>query len=164
MRVRRATSGDAAGIAAGMKVVVDEGRWLATRRATTEAELRERFDGAIAGGDLILVLEDGSRIVGCTGLRPTRIDGVWSLGTWLLPELRGRGHGRALLDAALAGAVRAGVRKVELEAFTDNDAAISLYAAAGFEIEGTGRDRPPRDDGSVEPAVIMAWFPPEEGR
>lgn len=164
MRIREATPEDAAGIAAGMKVVVDEGRWLATQPSTTEAELHERFAAAIAGEDLLLVLQEGARIIGCTALRPTAVDGVWSLGTWLLPGLRGRGHGRELLDAALAAAMRAGVRKIELEAFTDNDAAIGLYAAAGFEVEGTKRDHYPRDDGSAKSAVMMAWFPPGRAR
>lgn len=164
MTIREATPEDAAAIAAGMKIVADEGCWLATQASTSEAELRERFAASIAGDELLLVLQDGARIVGCTGLRTTAVDGVWSLGTWLLPGLRGRGHGRALLDAALAGATARGVRKIELEVFTDNDAAITLYAAAGFEVEGTKRDHYPRDDGSVRSAVMMAWFPPAAAR
>jgi RimJ/RimL family protein N-acetyltransferase len=164
LRIREATPEDAAEIAAGMKVVVGEGVWLATQPSTTEAELHDRFAATIAAGDLLLVLQDGARIVGCTGLRPTAVDGVWSLGTWLLPGHRGRGHGRELLDAALAAGVRLGVRKIELEAFTDNEAAIALYSAAGFEVEGTKRDHYPREDGTVKSAVMMAWFPPAGGR
>ena len=85
-------------------------------------------------------------------------------GTWLLPGFRGRGHGRALLDAALSAATRLDVRKIELEAFTDNDAAIALYSAAGFEVEGTKRDHYRREDGSIKSAVMMAWFAPGGGR
>ena len=147
-----------------MKVVVDEGRWLATQPSTTEADLHNRFAVAIAAGDRLLVLEDGVRIVGCTGLRPTAVDGVWSLGTWLLPGFRGHGHGRALLNAALAAGRGLGVRKIELEAFTDNEAAIALYSAAGFEVEGTKREHYPREDGTVKSAVMMAWFAPAGGR
>ena len=164
MRIREATPEDAAGIAAGMKVVVDEGFWLATQPSTTEAELHDRFAAAIAAGDLLLVLEDEARVVGCTGLRPTAVEGVWGLGTWLLPGFRGRGHGRKLLDATLAAAVRLGVRKISLEAFTDNTAAIALYSAAGFEVEGTKRDHYPREDGTIKSAVMMAWFAPAGGR
>jgi [ribosomal protein S18]-alanine N-acetyltransferase len=164
LRIREATPEDAAAIAAGMKVVVDEGVWLARQPSTTESDLHDRFAASIAAGDLLLVLEDGTRIVGCTGLRPTAVDGVWSLGTWLLPGYRGRGHGRKLLDSALAAGMALGVRKIGLEAFTDNGAAIALYSAAGFEIEGTKRDHYPREDGSIKSAVMMAWFAPAGGR
>ena len=70
-------------------------------------------------------------------------------------ERRGRGGGRALIEALLA-AVPAGAHKVELEVFPDNEAAIALYRSFGFEEEGLRRDHHRRGDGSLRSALLMA--------
>ncbi|WP_062303358.1 ribosomal protein S18-alanine N-acetyltransferase [Demequina subtropica] len=51
----------------------------------------------------------------------------------VLPEVRGRGLGRALLEDFLAEARSEGVVDAWLEVAVDNDAALSLYRAHGFE-------------------------------
>ena len=101
MQVRDATFEDCDALGAGMKVVVDEGIWLATAEAS-ELELANRFRQAILEGHTLLVLEDGGGIVGSLGLHPTQTEGVTSLGMWVLPSHRRRGGGRMLMDAALA--------------------------------------------------------------
>jgi ribosomal-protein-alanine N-acetyltransferase len=53
------------------------------------------------------------------------------------PAQRREGQGRALLDGALAELSERGVQTVFLEVAEDNQAAISLYRAAGFT--GIGR-------------------------
>lgn len=146
-----------------MKLVVDERRWLATQSSTSEDELRERFAAGLEDGHVLLVVEEGHAIVGCAGVHPTAVEGVWSLGTWLLASHRGRGLGRRLVERALDEASAREIRKVELEAFTDNEAAIALYRATGFEVEGIRRDHYPREDGSVRSAVVMALFLEERG-
>src|SRR5690349_5312807 len=108
-----------------MKIVVDEGSWLATESATGATELELRHRHAIEKGEPVFVLDDEGEIVGALGLRPTRAGGVLSLGMWILSSHRGRGGGRMLMDAALA-ARPADVHKVELEVWPDNEAAISL--------------------------------------
>jgi putative acetyltransferase len=76
----------------------------------------------------------------------------------ILPEFRGRGGGRALLDAAQEHARTVGAHKISLEVWTDNARAIGLYAAAGFEVEGLLRDHYRRRDGSLRSALIMGWW------
>src|SRR3954451_689532 len=133
MKVRPATIEDCAAIARGMKVVVDEGRWLATEAGTPVEDLEQRFRAAVEwDGQLLLVLEEGSEPVGSLGLHSSSSAGVLALGMWILPEWRGRDGGRMLMQAALA-AVPAGVHKIELEVFPDNAAAIALYRRFGFE-------------------------------
>ena len=51
---------------------------------------------------------------------------------YLVPEARGRGHGRAALEAALDEARRLGLQAVHLEVEDDNPRARRLYAATGF--------------------------------
>jgi RimJ/RimL family protein N-acetyltransferase len=154
MRVRDATFEDCDAIGAGMKVVVDEGRWLATEEGTAE-ELGNRFRQAILQGDPLFVLEDRGEIVGALGLHETRAPGVLSLGMWVLPSHRGRGGGRLLLEAAIEGRPP-GVHKVELEVWPENEAAVALYRKTGFEEEGLRRDHYRRGDGSLRSSLIMA--------
>jgi RimJ/RimL family protein N-acetyltransferase len=155
MKVRPATIEDCEAIARGMKVVVDEGRWLATEAGTPVEDLEERFRAAVQwDGQFLFVLEDEGELVGSLGLHPSTVDGVLTLGMWILPEWRGRGGGRMLMEAALA-AVPADAHKVELEVFPDNEAAIGLYRSLGFEDEGLRRDHHRREDGSLRSALLM---------
>ena len=156
MRVRKAGIDDCDALAAEMKVVVDEGRWLATESTTTTEELAERFRWSVTADDhILLVLEEGSRVIGSLGMHPTHARGVLSVGMWILQEWRGRGGGRMLMETALA-ARPPDVHKIELEVFPDNDAAIALYRSFGFEEEGLRRDHYRRLDGSRRSALIMA--------
>jgi [ribosomal protein S18]-alanine N-acetyltransferase len=154
--VRRAGPDDIAALAAVMKAVADEDRWIATPPTATEQELRTRFSRGLEDGDLVLVLEEGGRVIGCLGLHPTAATGVWSLGMAILPDHRGRGGGRALVEEAMREAASLDIHKVELEVFPDNAAAIGLYLACGFEIEGLRRRHYRRPDGSLRSALLMA--------
>lgn len=155
MRVRPATAEDLPAIGRGMKAVVDEETWLATESTATAAELEERFRRELERGRPLLVLEDDGTIVGSIALYPTSVSGVLSLGMWILASHRGRGGGRMLMDAALAA--RPGdAHKIELEVWPENEAAIGLYQAMGFEREGLRRNHYRRQDGSLRSALIMA--------
>jgi putative acetyltransferase len=156
MKVRAAKIEDCDAIARGMKVVVEEGRWLATEPGASVDDLAERFRAAVEWeGQYLFVLEDDGNLVGSLGMHPSRAEGVLSLGMWILPEWRGRGGGRMLMEAALAS-VPPEAHKVELEVFPDNEAAISLYRSLGFEQEGLRRDHYRREDGSLRSALLMA--------
>ena len=52
------------------------------------------------------------------------------------PRRRRAGLGRALLVAARAAAGEAGARKMFLEVARGNAAAVALYRAAGFDVDG----------------------------
>jgi ribosomal protein S18 acetylase RimI-like enzyme len=109
------------------------------------------------------VLEDDGRVVGNADVHETEVPGVLSLGMGILPEARGRGGGRALLDAIVEHARACGAHKLELEVWHDNAPAIALYTAAGFEVEGFRRDHYRRRDGSLRSALLMARvLTPEE--
>ena len=155
MEVRPATIDDCEAIARGMKVVVDEGRWLATEAGAPVEDLVQRFRASVEWGHFLVVLEDGGELVGALGMHPSAAAGVLSLGMWILPGRRGEGGGRMLMEAAIAG-VPAEVHKVELEVFPDNEVAIGLYRSFGFEQEGLRRDHHRRDDGSLHSALLMA--------
>jgi len=64
--------------------------------------------------------------------------------------------GTALLEAAVAWAREAGVRKLELHVFPWNEAALRLYEVFGFEREGY-RKRHYRRGGELVDAILMAY-------
>jgi ribosomal protein S18 acetylase RimI-like enzyme len=140
-----------------MKAVVDEG-WLATESDRTVEELTERLRTELEQGHVLLALVDEGEVVGALGVNPTRVRGVHGLGMSILAEHRGKGWGRRLLEAGVEAARVQGVRKLELEVFTDNPQAIALYVSSGFEVEGVRRDHYERLDGSVRSTLLMARF------
>jgi RimJ/RimL family protein N-acetyltransferase len=122
MRVTPVTDEMMAALGRALKVVVDEERWLAIQPPVTAEEMAERIRGRAAEGELLLALgDDDGAPVGLVNLRPTRIDGVDSIGMWMLPEHRGKGGGRMLLEAAIE-ARPADVHKIELEVWPHNEA------------------------------------------
>jgi RimJ/RimL family protein N-acetyltransferase len=140
-----------------LATVAEEG--LVATEPPVDLEARAgRFREAIEGEGpaAAWVLEDGDRVVGNAGLHESGADGVLGLGMAILPEARGRGAGRALLEAMIDHARSCGAHKVELEVWPDNARAISLYASAGFEVEGVRRDHYRRRDGSLRSALLMA--------
>jgi RimJ/RimL family protein N-acetyltransferase len=118
----------------------------------------ERYREMISadGAEAMWVLEDDEgQLVGEASVT-SRHRGVLSLGMAILPAARGRGGGRALLDAVLEHARAVGAHKVDLEVWTDNARAINLYAAMGFEVEGLRRDHYRRQDGTLRSTLLMA--------
>ena len=156
MPIRLATPQDADAFAAVVASVAGEDRWIATEPPVDVEQLAARMRQALADGDALFVLDDGRRIAGTLGLHGTRAEGVASLGMSIVAEERGKGHGRAMLAAALEHARGAGLHKVELEVWPDNARAIALYESFGFEVEGVRRNHYRRRDGSLRSAQIMA--------
>lgn len=159
MTVRRANANDVQAMAEIMAVVAEEG-WIATEPPVDVDARAERFRDAIeAGGTRASwVLDDAGRVVGHAGV-DEQVPGVLYLGMAILPEARGRGGGRALLEAIVEHARSCGAHKLELEVWVDNARAIALYASAGFEVEGLRRDHYRRRDGRLRSALIMSRRP-----
>lgn len=80
-----------------------------------------------AVGYLIITLGDSVEYGGRDGF----IDDVY-----LVPEARGQGLGRKLVELTVIEAARLGIRTLHLEVATENDRATSLYRSAGFEETG----------------------------
>jgi ribosomal protein S18 acetylase RimI-like enzyme len=94
------------------------------------------------GGQFLLGAWIGPRLVGAIGcerearLKVRHIGHI--AGMMVRPETRGRGVGRALLDACVAAARQTpGMELLTLTVTAGNDAAIALYATGGFTAYGT---------------------------
>ena len=127
---------------------------------------RQRF-AAPPEGTYNLVAVAGERVVGQLGLhtnphRPRRRHAA-DIGMAVHDDWQGRGVGTALLRAGVELADRwLNLLRLELEVYTDNEAAIRLYERFGFEREGTLRRYAFRDGVYVD-AHLMARLRPTEG-
>jgi putative acetyltransferase len=161
MRTRRAIAADAEAFVAVLANVAEEKRWIATEPGFDVAERVARERASIDAGEPRWVLEDDDgEVVGNLGVHPTHARGVLSLGMSIVASARGRGGGRVLMDTALRHLATTDAHKVELEVWTDNGRAISLYASYGFEVEGLRRSHYRRRDGSLRSSLIMARLLP----
>jgi len=167
--VRRATVQDAAAYA---RIMGDPGVYpgLMQMPYTSEELWRARLLENSAPGktDLLLVAELDGTVVGAAGLHPAGVSPrrrhVLLLGISVLPEAQGHGVGSALMAALCDYADRwAGVLRIELGVYTDNDKAIGLYKKFGFGIEGTMRGYAMRD-GQFADTFAMARLHPNQPR
>ncbi len=106
-----------------------------------------------------LVAVVGDRVVGMASVetfpnRPRRSH-VGSIGICVHDEWHGKGVGTALMRAILDLADNwLNLRRLELEVYADNEAAISLYERMGFEVEGTLRQHAFRDGQYVDSKMM----------
>jgi ribosomal protein S18 acetylase RimI-like enzyme len=109
----------------------DEWDRAAARRASSNSEAT------------YVAVHDGEW-VGLVGAYVSDPDGrrVDLVSMWTVPEVRGRGIGRALVDAALAWAASVDAASVELWVTRGNDPAIRLYESMGFEATGDHQPLP----------------------
>src|ERR1700733_14111342 len=110
--------------------------WIA-RYFTIEAQDRRQLDDPIAAyietGGAILIAELDGRAVGCVALMPDGA-GAYELSKMAVaPELRGRGAGRTLLNAAIDHARELGATSLFLGSSRKLANAVHLYEALGFE-------------------------------
>ena len=69
------------------------------------------------------------------GVKERHKSTIW--GMYVIPEMRGRGLGKALLSQAIAYAVRqVGLVQIHLAVVSTQDAARHLYRSLGFEVYG----------------------------
>ena len=93
----------------------------------------ERMPGSYApphGGVWLATAHGGG--IGCVALRPVD-DGIAEVKRMFVDQdWRGRGVGRALMDALIAGARERGYARLRLGTLHDMHAALSLYQSLGF--------------------------------
>ena len=119
---------------AGWTQAIDEPYWLRTWGVAIDGQIRGHLD--LHGGRL-----------------PSEFHRAM-LGMGVERGHRGRGHGRALLAAAIAWSRAAGLAWLDLGVFAHNHRARKLYASFGFVEVGITRDRF-RVDGTVIDDVAM---------
>ena len=167
--IRRATVKDAAAYARIMAEADVFANLLQMPYADEEA-WRQRLSESTAAGrpDVGLVAEIDGEVVATAGMHPVgaalRRKHAMALGISVSRLAQGKGVGTALMEALCAYADNwAGVLRIELTVFDDNERAIALYRKFGFEIEGTHRAYAMRD-GRYVTVLSMARLHPNQPR
>jgi L-amino acid N-acyltransferase YncA len=151
---RPATAADAAAIAA----IYNEG--IADRVATFETEPRsaEQVAAWLGGRYPVVVVENASRIVAwaaCSSYRSRACyAGIAEFSVYVARSHRGRGAGRAAMEALLAAAAAAGFWKLLSRVFVENEASRSMLRGLGFREVGI-YERHARLDGAWRDVVIV---------
>jgi ribosomal protein S18 acetylase RimI-like enzyme len=108
------------------------------------ARLAERFRALLEDDTSVLLAGEGPDAIAVLRFR----ESIWSEALecylaelYVVPELRGRGIGRKLLQAALEHARDRGADRMDLGTSEDDVAARALYESLGF-INREGRDGP----------------------
>ena len=100
---------------------------------TTTDKLSEVFQ---TPNSVYFVVLKGEKIVGGGGIYPTGAlpkDTCELVKMYLLPEARGKGIGKMLIERCLRFAAEAGYKKVYLETMPELKKALSVYEKMGFE-------------------------------
>jgi L-amino acid N-acyltransferase YncA len=150
--VRPATAADLAAIAAIYTAGI-EGR-------TATFEVRPQTAEGLAHwlDDPLLVAEDGGAVLGWVRISPysamPAYAGVGELQVYVDPEARGRGVGKALIDAICATAADAGYWKLTGKLFPDNEPSRALFRRSGFRDVGV-HHRHGQLDGEWRDVVVV---------
>ena len=132
VELRPATNADAEAVCKLVFGVLRE-YGLKPSPADTDADLVDIEGSYVArGGRFDVLVAARVNVVGTVGLYPT-VDGTAELRKmYLHKDLRGQGHGRRMLEHALAEAKRMGFRRVTLETASVLKEAVALYTQYGF--------------------------------
>jgi|SRR5687768_4625986 len=161
VRIRRASVDDAAAIARILQVVAAERVHSAIDRPWPVEEQRA-YLASLSDREVFHVAVAGDAVVGYQSLDryssvlPSMAH-VGQLGTFLLPDWRGRGVGRALFASTAGFAAAAGYRKLVIQVRGSNAAAQRFYGRLGFVECGRLRAQVVID-GRPDDEVVMEYF------
>ena len=116
-----------------------ERRFLAFTEAGPKEQTFEYYRNIVSGGHAHLVAVRGNQVLGWCDVLPLigqMRKHVGTLGMGVSVEERGRGVGKALIQAAIATATERGLSRIELTVHCENSAAQALYRSVGFVHEG----------------------------
>jgi ribosomal protein S18 acetylase RimI-like enzyme len=158
--IRRAKESDSAELVALQRQIYREERWFVGDGAPSATNMAHRIRSADPRMSVWLLATGGVQLWGWLELHrlpPERLRHVASLTLAVAPDRRRQGVGRSLLESGYRWARDAGVRKISLNVRAGNEAAIRLYQAQGFVVEGREREQV-RTRGGFEDNLIMAKF------
>jgi ribosomal protein S18 acetylase RimI-like enzyme len=127
-----------------VNVVAREKKFLALLEAPPLEDTRRFVLENIERRHPQFVAVSADTVVGWCDVVPNRSRLVYAhcgtLGVGLLPEYRGKGIGRKLMQRTIDAAFEFGMTRIELTVRETNTNAIALYKSLGFEVEGFHRN------------------------
>ena len=130
--IRSATNDDRERVFALVSAALEE-HGLRPDPEETDADLRDIEGNYIRRGGVFEVIEDHhGNLLGTVGLFPMNEETCELRKMYLVPQARGLGLGRHLLEHMIARAREAGFKRITLETASVLKIAIRLYTSAGF--------------------------------
>lgn len=132
---------------------------IATGDATFETATPswDQWDDAHARHGRLVALE-GEELVGWAALSPVSsrcvYGGVAEVSVYVAEGARGRGVGRALLEALVVASEEAGLWTLQAQVMKENEASVALHERAGFRVVGL-RERLGRLHGRWRDVVLL---------
>jgi L-amino acid N-acyltransferase YncA len=132
---------------------------IATGNATFETVVPDwaSWDAGKLAAHRFVATDEGT-VLGWAAVAPTSTRqvyaGVVEDSVYLAAAARGRGLGRALLDAVVGSTERAGIWTIQTGIFPENVASLALHASAGFREVGV-RERIGRLHGRWRDVVLL---------
>jgi RimJ/RimL family protein N-acetyltransferase len=125
-------------------IVARERKYLAFLQAPSIEDTRKFVLNNIEKRYPQFTVISGGRVIGWCDVIPNQTRVVYyhcgTLGIGLLPEFRGKGIGRNLMQRTINAAFECGLTRIELTVRENNVNAIALYKKLDFEIEGFHRN------------------------
>ena len=135
--------------------IYEEGLATGVGSFETEAPSWEQWDAARLPHSRLVAREDG--VVGWAALSPfsKRVcyGGVAEVGIYVAARARGRGVGRALLEALIESAEAHGIWTLQGATIADNAPSLALQASCGFRVVGR-RERIAKRDGKWHDTIL----------
>jgi RimJ/RimL family protein N-acetyltransferase len=138
--------------------VARERRYLLFLEGPSLEQVENFVRANIEGNVAQFVALDSGRVLGWCDVIPNTRAGLThtgELGMGVVANYRRRGIGYRLLEATVTKALSNGLKRIELEVFSSNRAAIALYERFGFEHEGLKR-KARYVDGLWDDIIIMS--------
>jgi phosphinothricin acetyltransferase len=133
---------------------------IATGHATFQTEVPgwEEWDGAHLRTPRLVARDHAGAVLGWCALSPISrravYAGVAEESVYVAPAARGRGVGRALLEAMCRASEEAGIWTLQTGIFPENAASITLHEACGFRVLGV-REKIGRHHGRWRDVVFL---------
>jgi len=160
IQLRSVLPSDAEALCAAINAVAAE-RWVLATVQFSLDEVRGFLGMSIEISMPHVLALDGEIVIGWCDIVPGKAANgfghIGRLGMGVRREWRRRGIGRRLLEECLRQAAQAGLEKVELEVYTDNEPALLLYKEFGFAEEGLRRGAR-KLDGRYQDIELMALW------
>jgi ribosomal protein S18 acetylase RimI-like enzyme len=142
--IRRIAENHIPGFRATLDAVAREQKFLSFLEAPPLEQMRHFVLNNIKQGWPQFVVLADEKVAGWCDVLPNPRRTLYAhcgvLGMGLLPEYRGQGIGRKLMQHAIDAALACGFSRIELTVRETNVNAIALYRSFGFETEGLHRN------------------------
>ena len=138
--IRKIEKRDITGFHRVLDAVAAEGKYLLTVSPVSFEKVEKFVENNIGNDYSQYIAENETEIIGWADIIPYSENSqshIGNLGMGVISSCRGQGIGTKLLQKAVQHAWKKGLKRIELEVYSDNKNAIKLYHQSGFQMEGT---------------------------